>query len=160
SLASRAPAPCKNTVMIRRLPQWDLTLIALTIAAGAWSAYLSPYYLNIDQIADSTRQFVYPGILALGLAVVVILGEIDISVASTLAFAPPRPSPSIPHEDDWAAGYRPRRSPDRRGAPRRKAMRSPRPSGSCRPPQPRGGGSRRRRGAHCRPPECREWRRC
>jgi rhamnose transport system permease protein len=73
-------------VMIRRLPQWDLTLIALTIAAGAWSAYLSPYYLNIDQIADSTRQFVYPGILALGLAVVVILGEIDISVASTLAF--------------------------------------------------------------------------
>src|SRR6185437_11410250 len=69
-----------------RLPHWDLTLIALMIAAGAWSAYLSPYYLNIDQIADSTRQFVYPGILALGLAVVVILGEIDISVASTLAF--------------------------------------------------------------------------
>jgi rhamnose transport system permease protein len=73
-------------VMIRRLPQWEMTLVALTIAAGAWSAYLSPYYLNIDQIADSTRQFVYPGILALGLAVVVILGEIDISVASTLAF--------------------------------------------------------------------------
>ncbi len=35
---------------------------------------------------NSTRQFVFPGILAIGLAVVVILGEIDISLASTLAF--------------------------------------------------------------------------
>ena len=58
----------------------------LTLAAGVWSAYLSPYYLSLDQIAYSTRQFVFPGILAVGLAVVVILGEIDISLASTLAF--------------------------------------------------------------------------
>ena len=58
----------------------------LTLAAGAWSAYLSPYYLSLDQIAYSTRQFVFPGVLAIGLAVVVILGEIDISLASTLAF--------------------------------------------------------------------------
>ena len=46
---------------------------------------LSPYYLNLDQIADSTRQFNFPGLLALGLMVVVVLGEIDISLASTLA---------------------------------------------------------------------------
>ena len=70
----------------RRLPQWELTLIILTIVAAAWSAYLSPYYLSLDQIALSTRQFVIAGILALGLAVVVVLGEIDISIASTLAF--------------------------------------------------------------------------
>jgi rhamnose transport system permease protein len=72
--------------MMRKLPQWELTLIVLTLAAGAWSAYLSPYYLGFDQIAESTRHFVFPGILAIGLAVVVILGEIDISLASTLAF--------------------------------------------------------------------------
>ena len=72
--------------IVRRLPQWELTLIVLTAAAAAWSAVLSPYYLSLDQIALSTRQFVFPGILALGLAVVVILGEIDISLASTLAF--------------------------------------------------------------------------
>ena len=71
---------------LRRLPQWELTLVVLTLCAGAWSAYLSPYYLSLDQIALSTRQFVYPGILALGLAVVVIQAEIDISLASTLAF--------------------------------------------------------------------------
>ena len=72
--------------MIRKWPQWELTLVVLTLAAGAWSAYLSPYYLSLDQITYSTRQFVFPGILAIGLAVVVILGEIDISLASTLAF--------------------------------------------------------------------------
>ncbi|MGC2786701.1 MAG: hypothetical protein WA397_23280, partial [Roseiarcus sp.] len=72
--------------MIRKWPQWELTLVVLTLAAGAWSAHLSPYYLSLDQIAYSTRQFVFPGILAIGLAVVVILGEIDISLASTLAF--------------------------------------------------------------------------
>jgi rhamnose transport system permease protein len=72
--------------MSRRVPQWELTLVVLTLAAAAWSASLSPYYLSVDQILYSTRQFVYPGILAVGLAVVVILGEIDISLASTLAF--------------------------------------------------------------------------
>jgi rhamnose transport system permease protein len=71
---------------LRQLRQWELTLVVLTIVAAAWSAYLSPYYLSLDQIALSTRQFVFAGILALGLAVVVVLGEIDISLASTLAF--------------------------------------------------------------------------
>jgi rhamnose transport system permease protein len=64
---------------------WEMMLAILTLAAGGWSAQLSPYYLNLDQIADSTRQFIFPGLLALGLMVVVVLGEIDISLASTLA---------------------------------------------------------------------------
>ena len=58
--------------MNRRLLQWELTLVVLTLAAAAWSAMLSPYYLSVSQILYSTRQFVYPGILAIGLAVVVI----------------------------------------------------------------------------------------
>jgi rhamnose transport system permease protein len=65
--------------------QWEIVLVILTVIAGAWSAQLSPYYLSMDQIADSTRQFIFAGLLALGLMVVVVLGEIDISVASTLA---------------------------------------------------------------------------
>jgi len=68
-----------------RPSQWEIMLAVLTIAAGAWSARLSPYYLSLDQIAESTQQFIFPGLLALGLMVVVVLGEIDISLASTLA---------------------------------------------------------------------------
>jgi hypothetical protein len=36
--------------MNRHLPQWELTLVALTLAAAAWSATLSPYYLSVGQI--------------------------------------------------------------------------------------------------------------
>jgi rhamnose transport system permease protein len=68
-----------------RPSQWEIILAVLIIAAAVWSAQLSPYYLNLDQIAYSTRQFIFPGLLALGLMVVVVLGEIDISLASTLA---------------------------------------------------------------------------
>ncbi|MBV8816775.1 MAG: ABC transporter permease [Acidobacteriaceae bacterium] len=68
-----------------RPSRWEITLCILTVVAGAWSAKLSPYYLSPDQIAYSTRHFIIPGLLALGLAVVVVLGEIDISLASILA---------------------------------------------------------------------------
>jgi rhamnose transport system permease protein len=68
-----------------RLSLWETMLVLLTLVAGAWSAQLSPYYLSLDQIAYSSRQFIIPGLLALGLAVVVIQGEIDISLASILA---------------------------------------------------------------------------
>jgi len=71
---------------MKRLTPWEITLVVLIVAAGAWSAYLSPYYLSVGQIASSTRHFIIPGILALGLAVVVVLAEIDISLASILAF--------------------------------------------------------------------------
>ena len=66
---------------------WEAMLVVLIFAAAAWSATLSPYYLQIDQLLYSTRHFVIPGLLAFGLMVVVTTGEIDISVASTLAVA-------------------------------------------------------------------------
>lgn len=79
------------TAASRRLPlalrpsPWELTLVILIVAAGAWSSLLSPYYLSLDQILGSTRQFIIPGLLALGLTLVVLTGEIDISLTSTLA---------------------------------------------------------------------------
>jgi rhamnose transport system permease protein len=67
------------------LPIWEVSLCVLILAAGAWSAHLSPYYLSVNQIFSSTRFFIIPGLLALGLTVVVVLGEIDLSLASTVA---------------------------------------------------------------------------
>ena len=67
------------------VPVWELSLCVLILGAGAWSARLSPYYLGVDQIFGSTRFFIISGLLALGLTVVVVGGEIDISLASTLA---------------------------------------------------------------------------
>jgi rhamnose transport system permease protein len=67
------------------VPTWELALCVLILAAGAWSATLSPYYLSVDQIFGSTRFFIMPGLLALGLSTVVSTGEIDISLASIIA---------------------------------------------------------------------------
>jgi len=67
------------------LPVWEMTLVLLIVAAGAWSSTLSEYYLSVDQIFGSTRFFIIPGLMALGLAMVVSTGEIDISLASIVA---------------------------------------------------------------------------
>ncbi|MDQ0468676.1 ABC transporter permease [Labrys wisconsinensis] len=64
---------------------WEAFLVIMILVAGTWSSLLSPYYLSFDQILYSSRQFLIPGLLALGLMVVVVTGEIDISLASTLA---------------------------------------------------------------------------
>lgn len=71
--------------MTWRPSAWEATLVVLIFLAAAWSARLSPYYLALDQILESTRQFIIPGLLALGLMIVVVTAEIDISLASILA---------------------------------------------------------------------------
>ena len=50
---------------------WEVVLVVLILAAGVWSSILSPYYLSLDQILYSTRQFLIPGLLALGLMVAI-----------------------------------------------------------------------------------------
>lgn len=64
---------------------WEALLVVLIVAAGAWSASLSPFYLKPAQILGSAQYFVIFGIMAFGLMAVIVQGEIDISLASTLA---------------------------------------------------------------------------
>jgi rhamnose transport system permease protein len=64
---------------------WECILVLLIVLAGAWSSLLSSYYLSSDQLLESTRQFIIPGLLAIGLVAIVIAGEIDISLGSILA---------------------------------------------------------------------------
>jgi rhamnose transport system permease protein len=70
--------------MIERLRRhrWEALLVLLILTAGTWAATVSPYYLNLDQMLFSVRQVVIAGMLALGLMIVVILGDIDISLPS------------------------------------------------------------------------------
>jgi rhamnose transport system permease protein len=65
---------------------WELTLCMLIVAAVAWAASLSPYYLQPDQIAYSLQQSIaIVGLLAAGMMVIIIVGEIDISMPAVLA---------------------------------------------------------------------------
>lgn len=75
--------------MIQRTPRgfgWEAMLVGLTVAVGAWAASLSPFYLDADQILYSLQQaLAVAGLLAGGLTLVVVAGEIDISVPAILA---------------------------------------------------------------------------
>ncbi len=57
----------------------------LVIVAFAVGALQSPFFLDTRYLLDSSTLYVEAGLLALGMTLVVISGNIDLSVASTLA---------------------------------------------------------------------------
>lgn len=71
-----------------RLPRTyasELLLVVLIVLAGLWSSALSPYFLDPVNLLNSAQFFVIFGLMAFGLFPIVVQGEIDISLASTLA---------------------------------------------------------------------------
>jgi rhamnose transport system permease protein len=70
--------------LARRL-RWELFIAVLLVLAVVWSSRLSPFYLDVGQLLFSSRDFVFPGIMALGLMMVVLTGEVDLSLPSILA---------------------------------------------------------------------------
>jgi rhamnose transport system permease protein len=70
---------------IRRVTaRWESLLVILIVAGGVWSWTLSSYFLVRANLLDLATPYVYIGLMAFGLTFVVIAGEIDISIASTM----------------------------------------------------------------------------
>jgi rhamnose transport system permease protein len=59
-------------------------VLVLEIVVFSW---LSPYFLAVDTLADATFNFTERALVALPLALLIIAGEIDISVAGIIAVA-------------------------------------------------------------------------
>lgn len=64
---------------------WELLLVVLIVLAGIWSSFLSPYFLDPVNLFSSAGFFVIFALMAFGLFPIILQGEIDISLASTLA---------------------------------------------------------------------------
>lgn len=71
--------------LLRHGAQWEVVLVGLIIAAIVAGSWLSPFFLNVGNLLGQTRSSVVVGLLALGLACVVVTGEIDLSGESILA---------------------------------------------------------------------------
>ncbi len=69
------------------LLRWETMLAAVFIAAFVLFSVLSPYFLSVDTLSDATFNFTERAIVALPLALLIIAGEIDISVAAIIALA-------------------------------------------------------------------------
>jgi len=67
--------------------QWEWMLVLILIIINIINASLSPYYLNFKSLIDATTTFLDKAFIVLPMAFVIILGDIDISVASTVALS-------------------------------------------------------------------------
>lgn len=64
---------------------WERVLLALLVLVLVVFGLMQPGFMTPDALADSTFNFSEKGILALALALLIIAGEIDLSIAATLA---------------------------------------------------------------------------
>jgi rhamnose transport system permease protein len=69
------------------LMRWETMLAAVLIVAFVSFSALSPYFLSVDTLSDATFNFTERAIIALPLALLIIAGEIDISVAAIIALS-------------------------------------------------------------------------
>lgn len=69
------------------LLRWESLLVLLLLATSAVNASISPYFLTTRNLFDMTFQFMEKSIIALPMAFIIISGNIDLSVASTLAMS-------------------------------------------------------------------------
>ena len=67
--------------------RWESMLGLVLIFEVVLFASLSPYFLNVWTLSDATFNFTERAVIALPLALLIIAGEIDISVAAIIALA-------------------------------------------------------------------------
>jgi rhamnose transport system permease protein len=67
--------------------RWETMLAAVFIAGFVLFSVVSPYFLDVDTLSDATFNFTERALVALPLALLIIAGEIDISVAAIIALS-------------------------------------------------------------------------
>jgi rhamnose transport system permease protein len=70
-----------------RLLRWESMLAVVLILEFVLFSSISPYFLSVETLSDATFNFTERAIVALPLALLIIAGEIDISVAAIIALA-------------------------------------------------------------------------
>ncbi|AEI94278.1 ABC transporter permease [Roseobacter litoralis] len=71
----------------RTVRSWESLLLAVAIAIFVVNSFASPYFLNAWNLSDATFNFTEKAMIAFAMALLIIAGEIDLSVASIIALA-------------------------------------------------------------------------
>lgn len=82
SLPDRLDNPLKSAAL-----SWESLLVLVALAIFIANSFASPYFLNPWSLSDLTFNFTEKALIALAMALVIITGEIDLSVASIIALA-------------------------------------------------------------------------
>ncbi len=73
--------------LARRLKSWESLLLIVAVAIFTANSFASPYFLNAWNLSDATFNFTEKAMIGFAMALLIISGEIDLSVASIIALA-------------------------------------------------------------------------
>ncbi len=76
-----------QTAFARALRSWEALLLLVFLLVFTANAFASPYFLNVWNLSDATFNFTEKALIAFAMAMLIIAGEIDLSVASIIALA-------------------------------------------------------------------------
>jgi rhamnose transport system permease protein len=69
------------------LLSWESLLVLVAVVIFIANSFASPYFLDAYALSDLTFNFTEKALISLAMALLIIAGEIDLSVAATMAFA-------------------------------------------------------------------------
>jgi rhamnose transport system permease protein len=78
----RAPAQWRD-----KLLRWETILLIVLATVIVFNTLQSPYFLDLYNLSDTTQNFSEKAIVALGMALLILVREIDLSVAAIVALA-------------------------------------------------------------------------
>lgn len=81
-LPDRLDNPLKSAVL-----SWESLLVLVAVAIFIVNSFASPYFLNAWSLSDLTFNFTEKALIALAMALLIISGEIDLSVAAIISLA-------------------------------------------------------------------------
>jgi len=82
SIPNRLQSPLE-----RSLKSWESLLLIVAIGIFIANSFASPYFLNAWNLSDATFNFTEKAMIAFAMALLIISGEIDLSVAAIIALA-------------------------------------------------------------------------
>jgi rhamnose transport system permease protein len=81
-LPDRLDKPLRSAVL-----SWESLLVLVALGIFILNSFASPYFLNAWSLSDLTFNFTEKALIALAMALLIISGEIDLSVAAIIALA-------------------------------------------------------------------------
>lgn len=69
------------------LLRWEAVLLLVLLLVNVFNTMSSPYYLSVTGLLDATRDFMDKSFIVFPMAMIILMGEIDISVGATIALS-------------------------------------------------------------------------
>jgi rhamnose transport system permease protein len=81
-IPDRLDSPLRSALL-----SWEVLLLGVAVAIFIVNCFASPYFLDPNNLSDATFNFTEKALIAFAMALLIISGEIDLSVAAIIALS-------------------------------------------------------------------------